>query len=72
MASFLPNPDDRTREHFGSHQFLNWWPQMSTSILHLNGFESDVHIKHKKEDDGLLFYPTLMTGLENTLVATSF
>ena len=25
---------------YGSHPFLNWWQQVSTGHLHLNGFES--------------------------------
>ena len=25
---------------YGCHQFLNWWPQDATGILHLDGFES--------------------------------
>jgi len=27
-------------EHYGSHQFLNWWQQHATGMLHLNRFKS--------------------------------
>ena len=27
-------------ENYCSHQFLNWWQQLSTGQLHLDGFES--------------------------------
>jgi len=32
---FLPMAENK-----GSHQFLNWWQQVSTGYLHLDGFES--------------------------------
>ena len=31
---------------YGCHQFLNWWLQYATGILHLDGFES--YISKKK------------------------
>ena len=30
----------RTRINYGGHQFLNWWLQHATGMLHLDGFES--------------------------------
>ena len=32
---------------YGSHQFLNWWQQMSTGHLHLDGFEPHIATKKK-------------------------
>ena len=32
----------------GSHQFLNWWQQYATGILHLDGFDS--HSNKQKRD----------------------
>ena len=34
---------------YGSHHFLNWWPQRATGMLHLDGFESGT-ITNKKEE----------------------
>jgi hypothetical protein len=38
-------------ENYGSHQFLNWWQQLSTGQLHLDGFESTTPTKQKKLTD---------------------
>ena len=35
--TFLPV---KTGKNQGSHQFLNWWQQMPTGHLHLDGFKS--------------------------------
>jgi len=34
---------------YGCHQFLNWWPQMPTGHLQLNGFESGTDANKKEE-----------------------
>ena len=36
-----------------SHQFLNWWQQVSTGHLHLNGFESHHRPKAKQKPSPL-------------------
>ena len=43
FAFILPSAG---RMNIGSHQFLNWWQQVSTGHLHLEGFES--HHPHSK------------------------
>ena len=37
------------KENRRSHQFLNWWQQVSTGHLHLNRFDS-VSLTHKKRE----------------------
>ena len=37
---------------YGSHQFLNWWQQVSTGHLHLNGFESLSEANKKRHPNG--------------------
>ena len=37
------------KENNCSHQFLNWWQQVSTGHLHLDGFDS-VFLTHKKRE----------------------
>ena len=39
----------KKKENRRSHQFLNWWQQVSTGHLHLNGFDS-VSLTHKKRE----------------------
>jgi hypothetical protein len=39
----------------GSHQFLNWWQQVSTGHLHCYGFEP-VSVPNIKERPSPLFY----------------
>ena len=34
-------------ENHGSHQFLNWWQQYATGILHSDGFESQSEVKKR-------------------------
>ena len=36
------------KKNYCSHQFLNWWQQVSTGHLHLNGFESHHPYQTKK------------------------
>ena len=73
---------DRTRLHYGSHQFLNWWLQMSTGHLHLDGFESGSIPTRKREATASLFLVgagnrtrtgTLFTARDfKSLVSTDF
>ena len=35
-------------KNYGSHQFLNWWQQHATGMLHLDGFESHHPYQTKK------------------------
>ena len=39
----------KKKENRRSHQFLNWWQQVSTGHLHLNRFDS-VSLTHKKRE----------------------
>ena len=52
-------------ENRGSHQFLNWWRQMSTGHLHLDGFDL-VHLRNinKREADASLLFMVPVTGIE--------
>ena len=40
---------------YGSHQFLNWWQQYATGILHLDGFESQSEANKKRHPNGWRF-----------------
>ena len=42
-------------ENQRNHQFLNWWQQMSTGHLHLDGFESHLKIKTRYPHGYLVF-----------------
>ena len=37
---------------YGSHQFLNWWQQLSPGQLHLDGFESQSMANKKRHPNG--------------------
>ena len=43
-------------ENYGCHQFLNWWQQQSTGLLHLDGFESALK-KRQRLKQQMLFKP---------------
>ena len=40
----------------GSHQFLNWWQQYATGILHLDGFDSHTDKQKKRLAKASLFF----------------
>ena len=40
----------------GSHQFLNWWQQYATGILHLDGFDSHSNKQKKRLAKASLFF----------------
>ena len=40
----------------GSHQFLNWWQQYATGILHLDGFDSHSNMHKKRLAKASLFF----------------
>ncbi len=47
------------KENKCSHQFLNWWQQLSTGQLHVDGFEShhpNTHTKTKTPPNRVVFY----------------
>ena len=53
---------DRTRlpfcfaKMYGIHQFLNWWMQHPTGVLHSDGFESGTITNKKRGGISLLFF----------------
>ena len=49
---------------YGSHQFLNWWQQHPTGVLHLDGFESGTITNKKEEALASSFLLVPVTGLE--------
>ena len=45
-----------TGKNYCSHQFLNWWQQVSTGHLHLDGFESRSRRKKADTPTGYLLF----------------
>ena len=51
------------RYNQGSHQFLNWWQQHPTGVLHQNGFES-LKCQKEKHPKRVLFFLAEDEGFE--------
>ena len=49
---------------YGSHQFLNWWQQLSPGQLHLDGFESQSMANKKRHPNGWRFLLAEDEGFE--------
>ena len=49
---------------YGSHQFLNWWQQLSPGQLHLDGFESQSKANKKRHPYGWRFLLAEDEGFE--------
>ena len=46
-GAFYINGDEGNRQKKGSHQFENWWQQLSTGQLHLDRFDSPITNKKR-------------------------